>query len=64
MVTNEVLNTVYFMEWSHGLEFWIGAMEWSTGVDSWELKLGVKCWSIRERFILVVKLVSFEWTPM
>ena len=27
--------TVYSMEWSHGLESWIGAMEWSIGVDSW-----------------------------
>ena len=30
-----VRDTVYFIEWSHGLESWIGAMEWSIGVDSW-----------------------------
>ena len=28
-----VKGTVYFMEWSLGLESWIGAMEWSIGVD-------------------------------
>ena len=27
--------TVYFMEWSHGLESWNGVMEWSTGMNSW-----------------------------
>ena len=28
--------TVYFMEWSHGVESWSGVIEWS---------LGGKCWS-------------------
>ena len=28
--------TVYFMEWSHGVESWRGVIEWS---------LGGKCWS-------------------
>ena len=32
--------TVYFMEWSHGLESWIGAiwsgvLEWILGVEPW-----------------------------
>ena len=27
--------TVYFIEWSHGVESWIGVMEWSIGVNSW-----------------------------
>ena len=27
--------TVYFMEWSHGLESWTGVMEWSIRVDTW-----------------------------
>ena len=39
------------MNWSLGLEPWSGVLEWN---------LGVKCWSVRETFILVVKLVSFE----
>ena len=30
------LGTVYFMEWSHGVESWSGVIEWS---------LGGKCWS-------------------
>ena len=42
------------MDWSHGVEYWNGFLEWNHEV---------KCWSVRETFILVVKLVSFERTP-
>ena len=35
MCDSLVVGSVYFMEWSHGLESWIGVMEWSIGVDSW-----------------------------
>ena len=32
----QISGTVYFMEWSHGVESWSGVIEWS---------LGGKCWS-------------------
>ena len=50
----------------YGVESWIGVLDWSHGVEYWsgllEWNLEVKCWSVRETFILVVKLVSFDWT--
>ena len=55
----EVVGTVYFMEWSHGLETWIGAMEWSIGVEPWSEILERK----RFTFILVVNFVSSERKP-
>ena len=65
MKLTDCKGTVYFMEWSHGLE--IGVVDWSHGVEYWsgflEWNYGVKCWSLRETFILVVKLVLFERTP-
>ena len=36
-------------------------MEYLSGLLEWNRE--VKCWSVREIFILVVKLVSFERTP-
>ena len=42
--------TVYFMNWSHGFEYWIGVMEWSIGVASWS-GLGTKFWSGTENLI-------------
>ena len=46
------------MDWSLGLEPWSGVLEWILGVEPWSEML--EC--VRETFILVVKLVSFEWT--
>ena len=33
VVNRNFFRAVYFMEWSHGLESWIGAKEWSIVVD-------------------------------
>ena len=32
-IQHDFEGTVQFMEWSHGMESWSGAMEWSFGVD-------------------------------
>ena len=53
-IKQDFFGTMFFMEWSLGLEPWSEVLEWI---------LGVKCWSVRETFIHVVKLVSFGWTP-
>ena len=36
MSSDNIISTVYFIEWSHGVESWSGVIEWS---------LGGKCWS-------------------
>ena len=51
-----------YMNWSHGLEPWIGAVMWILGVGSWsgnvEGNFGVK----QKNAILVVKnLQQFKW---
>ena len=51
--TSHPKDTVYFMEWSHGLETWSGVLEWKFGVEPWSEFLSVK-----ENLILVVKFVS------
>ena len=46
---------VYFMVWSHGVEYWSGFLEWN---------LGRKLWNGTENLISVIKFVLVQTTAI